>query len=263
MTVSCGIIMIATLWISAYSARRFDNLEIASQASKNTQGKKIRISDSFGAVKGNKALFCLMLAYSTNAFASHFVTSNQQYYAKYYLSNISFISLTGTISTVLTIPMFLLVLYLSRKIPKRDIFFFATLGHLVFPILMLCGFFHNFYVMTASMALSKLTALMCTTSMQIMLPDCVDYGYKISGVIAAGAVTSVLTFTDKLVSALGTSVSTAILNATGYTANGEQTAAVLTTIILLMTIPTILSDICSIIGMRLYPIKTVDKKEKA
>ena len=115
--------------------------------------------------------------------------------------------------------------------------------------------------MVASMALSNITALACTMCMQIMLPDCVDYGYRISGVIAAGAVASVLTFTDKLVQALGSSISTAVLHAVGYMPNAAQPANVLTVIILLLTIPTIFSDICSIIGMRLYPIKSVDKRK--
>lgn len=257
-----GVIMVATIWIAAFSARRFDNAEIAEKATKTASGQRIRIKDTLRAVKGNKALFCLMLAYVTNYIAARFVSSNQQYYAKYYLGSMKFISLTGTISTVLTIPMFLLVLYLSRKIAKRDIFLYATLGHLVFPILMLCGFADNFYVMVASMALSKLTALMCTMCMQIMVPDCVDYGYKISGIVAAGVVSSVMTFTEKIAASVGSVASTSILDAAGYVANAEQSAAVLSVIIILMTVPTIISDICSIVGMRLYPIKTVDKKEK-
>lgn len=262
MTAVCGVIMVATMWISSHAARRFDNAEISAAASKNRKGEKLRIRDILSAVKGNKALFCLMLAYSTNAFANKFVTSNQQYYAKYYLEDMKFVSLTGTISTVLTVPMFLLVLWLSRRIPKRNIFLYATFLHLVFPVLMLCGFSHNFYVMVASMALSQITSLMCTMCMQIMMPDCVDYGYRISGVVAAGAVASVLTFTDKLVQALGSSLSTAALDAAGYVPNVTQTTEVLTVIILLLTIPTIFSDICSIIGMRLYPIKSVDRKKQ-
>lgn len=261
MTAICSVIMVATMWTASHAARRFDNAEISAAASKNEKGEKLRVSDILRAVKGNKALFCLMLAYSTNAFANQFVISNQQYYAKYYLENMKFISLTGTISTILTVPMFLVVLLLSRRIPKRDIFLYATILHLIFPVLMLCGFSHNFYVMVASMALSNITALTCTMCMQIMLPDCVDYGYRISGVIAAGAVASVLTFTDKLVQALGSSISTAVLHAVGYMPNAAQPANVLTVIILLLTIPTIFSDICSIIGMRLYPIKSVDKRK--
>ncbi len=254
--------MVATMWISSHAARRFDNAEISATTSRNEKGEKLRVSDILRAVKGNKALFCLMLAYSTNAFADKFVSSNQQYYAKYYLENMKFISLTGTISTILTVPMFLLVLWLSRRIPKCKIFLYATILHLVFPVLLLCGFSHNFYVMVISMALSKITALTCTMCMQIMMPDCVDYGYQISGVVAAGAVASVLTFTDKLVQALGSTVSTAVLDAAGYVPNVAQPAEVLTAIILLLAIPTIFSDVCSIIGMRLYPIKSVDKKKK-
>lgn len=262
MTALCGVIMVATMWISSHAARRFDNAEISATTSRNEKGEKLRVSDILRAVKGNKALFCLMLAYSTNAFADKFVSSNQQYYAKYYLENMKFISLTGTISTILTVPMFLLVLWLSRRIPKCKIFLYATILHLVFPVLLLCGFSHNFYVMVVSMALSKITALTCTMCMQIMMPDCVDYGYQISGVVAAGAVASVLTFTDKLVQALGSTVSTAVLDAAGYVPNVAQPAEVLTAIILLLAIPTIFSDVCSIIGMRLYPIKSVDKKKK-
>lgn len=233
MTAVCGVIMVATMWISSHAAHRFDNAEISAAASKNGKGEKLRICDILSAVKGNKALFCRMIAYSTNAFANKFVTSNQQYYAKYYLEDMKFISLTGTISTVLTVPMFLLVLWLSRRISKRNIFLYATILHLIFPVLMLCGFSRNFYVMVASMALSQITALMCTMCMQIMLPDCVDYGYRISGVVAVG-----------------------------YVPNVTQTAEVLTAIILLLTTLTIFSDICSIIGMRLYPIKSVDKKKQ-
>ena len=253
-----SVIFIAAVFLCQWTMKRFDNREIALEATKNRQGERASFRDIFSSVKGNKAVFFLLLAYTTNCFADRCLTTNQSYYAKYILGNMKFISTAGTIGSISAIPMFLIIFFLTRKISKRNIFMIITFLHVVFPVAILLGQGYNYGLMVALYTITKMLSYGCNILMFMMIPDCVDYGYTLTGVVSAGLISAFIAFVDKLAIALGTTLSTSVLDVAGYTANEVQSAAVITAIFILMSIPTLISDICSVIGMWFYPVKAID-----
>ena len=251
----------ASMWVCAYSIRRFDTREIAQQANANPEGRRYTLKERSTVVLGNKALLMLVIAFGTNNFADTCLSSTQNYYAKYVLEDMGFISAAGAIATALTVPIFIAAPFLTKRLNKRDIFKVATLIHIVFPIvLLLFGPGHETLILV-TYSVARASGMLCNIIAFMMLPDCVDFGYKLSGIVSAGLVASTFTFSNKLCNALGGFLSSAVLDLVGFEANTVQTPLVLTTIVLCMSIPTIISDVASYAGMALYPIQEHMKKE--
>ena len=244
--------------------KRFDTKEKAEKATKAENGERISLGKVFKALKGNKALYCLILAYGTNICANSFMSANQSFYSKYVLQDLGFVSRAALVIGAITIPTFILSNLLTKKISKRNLFIIATIIEMAGAVLLLIG--NNAYngtVALIAISIARTGGLACAILMAMMLPDCVDYGYKLTGFAAAGLITSFMTFADKAGSTLGNIVSTAMLNSAGYVANAEQSPKVLSMLILLMSVPFVISDICSLVGMWLYPIRDVDGKIKS
>jgi GPH family glycoside/pentoside/hexuronide:cation symporter len=256
-----AVIVAASMWVCAYSIRRFDTREIAQQANANPEGRRYTLKERSTMVLGNKALLMLVIAFGTNNFADTCLSSTQNYYAKYVLEDMGFISAAGAIATALTVPIFIAAPFLTKRLNKRDIFKVATLIHIVFPIvLLLFGPGHETLILV-TYSVARASGMLCNIIAFMMLPDCVDFGYKLSGIVSAGLVASTFTFSNKLCNTLGGFLSSAVLDLVGFEANTVQTPLVLTTIVLCMSIPTIISDVASYAGMALYPIQEHMKKE--
>jgi len=75
-----------------------------------------------------------------------------------------------------------------------------------------------------------------------------------SGLKSAGLVTSGFTFSLKAGAAIGGTLASYALGVVGFEAGVVQSELVLTTIVLCMAIPAIVSDIASYIAMKVYPI---------
>lgn len=255
MIIAFAVIVVAGMWICACSIRRFDTKEKAQAATVNKAGKKYKLKDRIHVITSNKALFMLILAFATNNLADTSLSSVQSYYAKYVLEDMSFISRVGNAATVLTIPVFILAPILAKRFAKRDIFKVGTILHVLMPVslLILNSKAHQDIIMPLYV-LTKCSGMLCNVMAFMMLPDCVDFGKRMTGIVSAGLVTSTFTFSNKASSALGGFISSLIMDACGYNANGEQTALVLTAIIFCMSVPMIASDIASFIGMVFYPI---------
>lgn len=255
MIIAFAVIVVAGMWICACSIRRFDTREKAQAATVNKAGKKYKLKDRIHVITSNKALFMLILAFATNNLADTSLSSVQSYYAKYVLEDMSFISRVGNAATVLTIPVFILAPILAKRFAKRDIFKVGTILHVLMPVslLILNSKAHQDIIMPLYV-LTKCSGMLCNVMAFMMLPDCVDFGKRMTGIVSAGLVTSTFTFSNKASSALGGFISSLIMDACGYNANGEQTALVLTAIIFCMSVPMIASDIASFIGMVFYPI---------
>lgn len=255
MIIAFAVIVVAGMWICACSIRRFDTREKAQAATVNKAGKKYKLKDRIHVITSNKALFMLILAFATNNLADTSLSSVQSYYAKYVLEDMSFISRVGNAATVLTIPVFILAPILAKRFAKRDIFKVGTILHVLMPVslLILNSKAHQDIILPLYV-LTKCSGMLCNVMAFMMLPDCVDFGKRMTGIVSAGLVTSTFTFSNKASSALGGFISSLIMDACGYNANGEQTALVLTAIIFCMSVPMIASDIASFIGMVFYPI---------
>lgn len=132
-----AVIVTVSMWICAFSIRRFDTRENAQLANANPKGQRYTLKERSAVILGNKALFMLVIAFGTNNFADTCLSSTQNYYAKYVLNDLHFISSVGTIATVLTVPIFIAAPFLTKYFNKRDIFKAATLIHIVFPVVLL------------------------------------------------------------------------------------------------------------------------------
>ena len=198
-----AVIVAASMWVCAYSIRRFDTREIAQQANANPEGRRYTLKERSTVVLGNKALLMLVIAFGTNNFADTCLSSTQNYYAKYVLEDMGFISAAGAIATALTVPIFIAAPFLTKRLNKRDIFKVATLIHIVFPIvLLLFGPGHETLILV-TYSVARASGMLCNIIAFMMLPDCVDFGYKLSGIVSAGLVASTFTFSNKLCNALG------------------------------------------------------------
>lgn len=254
--IFCFAVTVAvSMWICAFSIRRFDTREIARQANANPNGRRYTLKERSAVILGNKALFMLVIAFGTNNFADTCLSSTQNYYAKYVLNDLGFISSVGTIATALTVPIFIAAPFLTKRFNKRSIFKAATVIHIVFPIaLLLFGPEHKTLILI-TYSIARASGMLCNIIAFMMLPDCVDFGYKLSGIVSAGLVASTFTFSNKFCNALGGFCTSAVLDVAGFQPNAVQTPLVLTTIILCMSIPTIISDLASYAGMVFYPIR--------
>ena len=255
MILAFAGIVIAGMWICAFSIRRFDTKERAREAAINKEGRKYKLRERIHVITSNKALFMLILAFATNNLADTSLSSVQSYYAKYVLNDMSFISRVGNAATMLTIPVFILAPILAKRFAKRDIFKVGTILHVLMPIslLVLNSQAHQNIIMPLYV-LTKCSGMLCNVMAFMMLPDCVDFGRRMTGIISAGLVTSTFTFANKASNALGGFISSLIMDACGYSAGEQQTALVLAAIIFCMSVPMILSDVASFVGMTFYPI---------
>lgn len=250
-----ALIVLVSMWVCAYSIRRFDTQEIARQVTVKSDGKKYTFRERLSVISGNKALFMLILAFATNNFADTCLSSTQNYYAKYVLDDMSFISTGGTIATALTVPVFIIAPFLTRRFSKRDIFRAATVIHILFPLILLVSGPSHKTLILVMYSVARTSGMLCNIMAFMMLPDCVDFGFNLSGIVSAGLITSTFTFSNKFSNALGGFLSSTVLDLVGFEANMAQTPLVLSTIVLCMSVPTIMSDVASYVGMTFYPIR--------
>ena len=253
MTYIMAAVIIAGMLVCAYSIRRFDTKDIAREVNRKKDGTQYPLRERIGVIVHNKALMMLVLAYATNSFAAACINTN--YFAKYVINDLSFITKVGTVATFATIPVFLIAPLLAKKFNKKDIFLTARLLHFIFPLTLLTMGTRSVILLMVTNIISRLSAMLINSMAFMMLPDCVDFGYKVTGIVSAGLITSTYTFGNKVSTALGGAVSSWVLQGAGFTANETQSAAVITAIIGCMVLPTIISDICSCVGMIKYPIK--------
>ena len=190
MILIFAVIVAVSMWVCAYSIRRFDTQEIARQANASPEGRRYTLKERSAAIFGNRALFLLIIAFGTNCFADTCLSATQNYYAKYVLGDMNFISTVGTIATVLTVPIFIAAPFLTKYFNKKDIFKVSTLIHIVFPVVLLVlgPEYERLILMTYSIA--RASGMVCNIISFMMLPDCVDFGYRLSGIVSAGLVAS-------------------------------------------------------------------------
>lgn len=262
MILIFAVIVAVSMWICACSIRRFDTEQNARTANASPEGRRYTLKERSSAVLSNRALFLLIAAYGTNSFADTCMSATQNYYAKYVLEDLGFISSAGAIATALTVPVFIAAPFLTKHFDKRDIFKAATLVHIAFPVVLLLFSPEHEALILLTYSVARASGMLCSIIAFMMLPDCVDLGYKLSGIVSAGLVASTFTFSNKFCNALGGFLSSTVLDMVGFEANAVQTPLVLTAIVLCMSVPALVSDLASYISMALYPIREHSAKEK-
>ncbi len=190
MILIFAVIVAVSMWVCAYSIRRFDTQEIARQANASPEGRRYTLKERSAAIFGNRALFLLIIAFGTNCFADTCLSATQNYYAKYVLGDMNFISTVGTIATVLTVPIFIAAPFLTKYFNKKDIFKVSTLIHIVFPVVLLVLGPEYERLILVTYSIARASGMVCNIISFMMLPDCVDFGYRLSGIVSAGLVAS-------------------------------------------------------------------------
>jgi Na+/melibiose symporter-like transporter len=110
------------------------------------------------------------------------------------------------------------------------------------------------FVVGALMVIASQIPLVCHWA---MVPDTVDYGEWKSGKRGEGVTYGLVTFSQKLGSAIGAAITGLILSLSGYVPNVVQTEKALTGIMhLMVTLPLI----CYVICLALYYFYKLDRK---
>ncbi|QOR35170.1 MFS transporter [Clostridium sp. 'deep sea'] len=255
LAIILSLLIVPSMWICASCARRFDTKEAAEKAMLKADGKKFSFKEQLKVVTTNKALLLLIIAFSTNNLADSSIKAVQSYFAKYVLGDMSFIAKVGNTGMMLSIVAMILVPLIAKKFAKKDIFIFGTVIHITYPIaLLILNPATNLGLITILAILSSVGGMICNIAAFMMLPDCVDFGKKLTGLKSAGMVTSGFTFSLKASAAIGGTLASYALSIAGFKANVVQNSAVLTAIVLCIAIPAIGSDIASYFAMKKYPI---------
>ncbi len=250
-----GIVIVPCMWICASCAKRFDTKEEADTALLTSDGKTYSFKEQLKVVTTNKALLMLIIAFGTNNLADASIKAVQSYFAKYVLEDMSFVSTVGNMSMVIMLIGILTIPFLARVMRKRDIFILGTIIHIFYPIaLFVLDPKENVGIITILAVLSQAGGFICNVAAFMMLPDCVDFGKLKTGLVSAGLVTSAFTFSLKAGAAIGGTLASYTLGFVGFEANAVQSATVLAAIVMCLAIPSVISDVASLLAMVKYPI---------
>ncbi len=255
LAIIMSLLIVPSMWICASSARRFDTQAAAKTAMLKSNGQKYSGKEQLKAVTSNKALLMLIIAFGSNNLADASIKAVQSYFAKYVLNDMSFIGKVGNLSIIFTLLAFVIIPFTTKKFAKKDLFIAGTIIHIIYPIaLLFLDPVQNLNMIVILAVMSAVGGIICNLAAFMMLPDCVDFGKKMSGLKSAGLVTSGFTFSLKAGAAIGGTLASYALGVVGFEAGVVQSELVLTTIVLCMAIPAIVSDIASYIAMKVYPI---------
>lgn len=255
LAIIMSALILPSMWICASSARRFDTKAASETAMLKTDGKKFTGKEQLKAVTSNKALLMLIIAFASNNLADASIKAVQSYFAKYVLQDMNFIATVGNLSMIFALIAFVAIPFAAKKFAKKNLFIAGTVIHIIYPIgLLFLDPVQNVGMITILAIMSAVGGIICNVAAFMMLPDCVDFGKKMSGLKSAGLVTSGFTFSLKASAAIGGTLASYSLAAVGFEAGAVQSKIVLTAIVLCMAVPALASDIASYIAMKKYPI---------
>lgn len=248
-----GVIVTTCFWICASSAKRHDTPYVEIP---NAPKEDYSFKEQLKLLAKNKPLIILSIAMCTNLFAFAIQSSVQLYYWTHVIGRQELFPILSLVGTLLSIPFYIFLPYLSKKFEKKGIFLYGSIISIV-PFLVLLftpGEFVgiNFTAAVIATMLGPTTGAICWA----MLPDCVEYGEWKTGIRGAGVVTSSLTFVNKLAQAGGGLLAGVLLGSAGYVAGQTQSPGTLNMIVYLYTIIPILGHIATILVLRWYKIDT-------
>ncbi len=246
-----GGIAFVVWWLSAYSARRHDNINTLAESATPSLGEIIEI------VKSNRALQALVAAVGTNYIANAAISAVAIYVMTYVVGDQSLMFKVIMIMALIGAPMSIAVALLVKKYDKKTIFVWGSYLAILVPVLLLLfpGIFQHKTLFLVFAAVNAFLMPFSDAVTWALIPDCVEYGEWKTGVRAPGSVTSVFSFTNRVGLAVGAWVVGMALGWVGYVAKApEQTPVVKQTLIYLYTCIPIFAHVCSIIAMKFYPI---------
>lgn len=209
----------------------------------------ISVITSIKAVSKNKPwiLLCLLVFL---AFTGTIIRSQGAiYYAKYYLEQESAATILLSLSNLLSIPMAIMVPFISRKIGKRNC---ILAGNIVVAIsFTLCGLVgKNFPLVLLFSVIGTMGSSLAISISFVMSADTVDYSEWKTGIRPQGLQTAGAGFMVKMGMAVAGVVATSVMAMGGYVENVTQTAESIGAIRMnFVWIPVIIAVISIIIAM--------------
>ncbi len=258
--IAVAVIITISYWICAHGAKKKDTLQRierfegpAAKKSKISFGKQLQV------IFKNRALLMLMIAFGTDFVAAGAVSGIGIYYFRDVVGNVALASLGGLLPMVVGIPVMFLLTPVTKKFGKKSVFIFGSTTQMIVAISL---FFIPSQAITLILVQAALAGLFMPLTAVLgwaMAADCVEYGEWVSGINAAGTVTSQVTFINKLGNAIGGFLLGLLLAVGGYNAQlAVQAQQTQTMIIAIRSLLPALGFLASIISMAFYPI-TKDK----
>lgn len=245
-----SVIVVISFWICASSAKRHDVIE----ENKDQNGKKFKLKEQLTLIGKNQPLLMIMIAMGTNLIASSAVSAVALYYWTYNAGRPELFPTLQLVGLVLTIPMFALMPYLSKKIGKKNVFLYGSIVSIIPGVVLLLAPFEQVGLTFTAAVIIAMLAPFTGSIAWAMLPDCVDYAEWKTGVRGDGIVTSSLTFINKLGTACGGMIAGVLLGVAGYVANQAQSTEALRMIVYLYALVPILGHIATIIALKFYKL---------
>lgn len=242
-----AVITVAAFWICAWGAKKKDTMDIVPK-----QTETIPLKKQLSLIFQNKPLLMLLIASSTDQFASAAASAVNVYYFQYYLGRKDLVAVVSLYSVIANLCMYFIIPVLSKKLGKKRLYMTCTIT-ICIPYLIL--FLLPSTAVNGIIVLTVLCGAIATITGTLgwaMLPDCVEYGEWKTGIRGEGTVSSSMTFGNKVGMALGGSVTGILLGVFGYVAGQDQTPAVLEAIKAMKFLFPIAGYICSIISMSFY-----------
>ncbi len=280
MTIAMMIIMIGTvpftqhfggeikawrLWVIALAVLCFVSWRCFDFAirKKDTPDKykiggseKVTFKQQWQIMKSNRPLQMLIIASATNDLATGINAAVQMFFWVYVVRRIELQPITGALAIPVMLIMSIVVGGLAKKFSKKQIFVVGSWFGLIIPVIILViQPFDNIPLLLGLMILSTLASPLTQVTKFPMMADCIDYGEWKTDVKAAGAISSVFTFFNKLGNSIPAVIVGVILASLGFVEGAEtQNQGVLTAIVWIMYGGAIFGHVCSVIAMKFYPI---------
>ncbi len=185
------------------------------------EAEKVTFKDYGRVFKGNKALQMLVVAASTNKFASNAISSLAVLFYFYVADDPSMQGTVAMVTMIGTLAAIYVGVKLTSKLGRRDSMLYMSIGATLWGVIavLLIGAFGigvGFGVVALIMFVN--TILNTSTQLNIipMIADCADYEVHNGGKFMPGMIGTSFSFIDKMISSFGTWSTGILLVALGY-----------------------------------------------
>ncbi len=233
----------------------------------NDEENRAKVKDYIEVFKRNRALRSLIVAASTNKFASNAISSLTLLFYVYVVKDSSMISEVSMLTLPFTILGIFGAVAITNRLGRRMTMSVtsvaaATFGILAVIILATVGDI-GLVLLVVVLGINGLLGQLTNMNIMPMIADCADYEVYEGGKFVPGMIGTAFSFIDKVISAIGSGVASVFLFILGFTnvtdtpVSSKMFWGVLTFYFLIPS----LGHIASVIAMKKYPI-TPELSEK-
>lgn len=221
--------------------------------------EKPKYSDYYGLFKNNKVLKMLILAASTNKFASTVISGLTVYLYAYVFRNIGWQTKIPTTEIVFSSLATVATLFLTNKLGRKKSFSIVSSIASIYCIIAILIIMNNSTnLILAIFVLGINTFFMYSTDLNIipMIADSVDYENYINNRFIPAMVGTAFSFIDKIISSFGSTVVGVALTLMGFVSLSETspTPKLFYGVLLMYFLLPAFGHIASVIAMHKYPI---------